>query len=327
MPISQGKSIMTKIADEEFICAWNKYQSAAMVAKVLKIDVRTVHAKRRRIENKSGVALLSSDKRSLDFNVTIPANGVRVRVEMDEGIIMVASDCHYFPGVISTAHRAFVKLIPELSPRMLIMNGDVFDGAGISRFDPEGWKSNPSVKAELDACSDRLGEIEAVAANAKLHWTWGNHDMRFNTRLASQVGTAFQGVQGMNLTDHFPRWKFSTSIMVNESCMIKHRWHNGIHAVYNNALKSGCSFVSGHLHSLKVTPYSDYTGDRYGVDTGTLSAINSENFSYHEDQSVNWRSGFAVLQFHNGKLLPPELCQVIDEDNGIVYFRGKVFEV
>ena len=318
---------MTKIADEEFICAWNKYQSAAMVAKVLKIDVRTVHAKRRRIESKSGVALLSSDKRSLDFNVTIPSNGVRVRVEMDEGIIMVASDCHYFPGVISTAHKAFVKLIPELKPKMIVMNGDVFDGAGISRFDPEGWKSNPSVKAELDACSDRLGEIEAVAANAKLHWTWGNHDMRFNTRLSSQVGTAFQGVQGMNLTDHFPRWKFSTSIMVNESCMIKHRWHNGIHAVYNNTLKSGTSFVSGHLHSLKVTPWSDYTGDRYGVDTGTLSTINSENFSYHEDQSVNWRSGFAVLQFHNGKLLPPELCQVIDEDNGIAYFRGQVFEV
>jgi hypothetical protein len=313
--------------DEEFIAVWNKYQSATRVAEVLNIEVRTVYTKRRSIENKHGIALLASDKKSLDCNITIPQNGVRVRVEMDEGVIMVASDCHYHPGQISAAHRAFVKLIPELSPRMIIMNGDVFDGAGISRFDPEGWKSNPTVKQELEACSDRLNEIENASKSAALHWTWGNHDMRFNTRLAAQVGSAFEGVQGFNLTDHFPRWKFSTSIMVNESCMIKHRWHNGIHAVYNNTLKSGCSFVSGHLHSLKCTPYSDYTGDRYGVDTGTLSAIDADGFSYHEDASVNWRSGFAVLQFHEGKLLPPELCQVLDESAGKCYFRGSIFYV
>jgi hypothetical protein len=35
---------------------------------------------------------------------------------------------------------------------------------------------------------------------------------------------------------------------------------------------------------------------------------------------VNWCSGFAVLTFRNGKLLPPELCEVID---GVAYFRGE----
>jgi hypothetical protein len=149
--------------------------------------------------------------------------------------------------------------------------------------------------------------------------------MRFNTRLAAQVGTAFDGVHGMNLTDHFPRWKFSTSIMVNEHTMIKHRWHNGIHAVYNNTLKSGTSIVTGHLHSLKVTPWTDYTGTRYGVDTGTMANLDDPSFEYAEDNSRNWRSGFAVLTFWDGKLMPPELCEVISE--GLVYFRGQVIEV
>ena len=314
-----------KITDEEFIEVWNQYNSASQVSKALGLTIRHTHSRRRDIESKHSIVLTANDARSPTFNITIPQNGVRVNVEMDDGVIMVGSDCHYYPGIISTAHKAFVKLIPMLSPRMLIMNGDVFDGAAISRHDPIGWQKLPSVKQELDACQERLGEIEAVAKNAKLHWTWGNHDLRMNTRLAAQVGTAFEGVQGFNLTDHFPRWRFSTSIMVNESCMIKHRWHNGIHAVYNNTLKSGTSIVTGHLHSLKVTPWTDYNGSRYGVDTGTMANIDDPAFEYAEDSPKNWRSGFAVLTFWQGKLMPPELCEVISE--GIVYFRGKIIEV
>jgi len=314
-----------RTTDDEFIAIWNKYHSAKRVAEVLDIDVRNVHSRRKAIQERYSITLVASDVRSPTFNVTMPGNGIRAKVEIDDGVIMVASDCHYYPGIISTAHKAFVKLIPELKPKMIVMNGDVFDGASVSRHDPIGWQSLPSVKQELEACTDRLNEIESASKSAKLHWTWGNHDMRFNTRLSSQVGTAFQGVHGMNLTDHFPRWKFSTSIMVNDHTMIKHRYHNGIHAVYNNTLKSGTSIVTGHLHSLKVTPWTDYNGSRYGVDTGTMANLDDPAFEYAEDNPKNWRSGFAVLTFWEGKLMPPELCEVISE--GLVYFRGQVIEV
>jgi hypothetical protein len=205
------------------------------------------------------------------------------------------------------------------------MNGDVFDGASISRHPASGWGSTPTVKQELEACQERLGEVEEAAKGASLNWTWGNHDMRFNARLAAQVGDTWRGVEGMNLTDHFPRWKFSTSIMVNENVMIKHRYHNGIHAVYNNTMKAGISVVTGHLHSLKVTPWSDYRGDRYGVDTGSLADVNGDQFEYSEDNPRNHRSGGAILTFVDGKLLPPELFQVWDEDH--VVFRGELISV
>jgi len=314
-----------RTTDEEFIAIWNKYHSAKLVSQVLNIDVRNVHARRKTIEKRCGIVLVAGDKRSPTFNITIPGNGIRTKVDIDDGIIMIASDCHYYPGIISTAHKAFVKLIPELKPKMIIMNGDVFDGASVSRHDPIGWQKLPSVKQELDACADRLNEIESASKSAALHWTWGNHDLRFNTRLASQAGTAFDGVHGMNLTDHFPRWKFSTSVMVNDHTMIKHRYHNGIHAIYNNTLKSGTSIVTGHLHSLKVTPWTDYNGTRYGVDTGTMANLDDPGFDYAEDNPRNWRSGFAVLTFWEGKLMPPELCEVISE--GVVYFRGQIIEI
>lgn len=313
------------ISDQEFLDLWNKLGSATEVSKAANIDLRSVHRRRKRIEEKYDVNLASSASNQL--KIIFSNNGIRTNVELDNGVVLVASDCHYWPGIISTAHRAFVKIIKQLKPQMVIMNGDVFDGASISRHPVSGWQSLPSVKQELEACQDRLKEVEKAAKGAALHWTWGNHDMRFNARLAAQVGDTWRGVEGMNLTDHFPRWKFSTSIMVNEAVQIKHRLYNGIHASYNATLRSGISTVNGHLHSLKVTPWTDLRGTRYGVDTGSLANVWGDQFEYTEDSTRNHRSGFAVLTFYEGKLMPPELCEVISEDDGLVYFRGQVISV
>ena len=309
--------------DEDFIRLWNQYGSAAILSRELGISIRNVYIRRRDVEKRHSIILAGTDLRSPDFQVSYANNNVRTGVNIPDGYILVASDCHYWPDVISTAHKAFVKVIKMVKPKMVIMNGDVFDGASISRYPVSGWESTPTVKQELEACQERLGEIEKAAKGANLHWTWGNHDMRFNGRLASQVGDTWRGVEGMDLKDHFPRWKFSTSVMVNEKVMIKHRYHNGIHAVYNNTMKSGISVVTGHLHSLKVTPWTDYTGTRYGVDTGTLAAIEGNQFDYSEDNPKNWRSGFAILNFIDYQMMPPELVQVIDDK---FYFRGELMD-
>lgn len=314
------------LTEEEFLALWNKYQSGEKIAKITGLTVRGILRRRRDIENRNGIKLVSNSPNSPDFQVTYPENGVRANLAINDGVILVASDCHYWPGVVSTAHRAFVNIIKEIKPKMVVMNGDVFDGSSISRHPKMNWGALPTVKQELEACQERLGEIESASKGAKLHWTWGNHDLRFNARLVQSV-EGFEGIQGFNLAEHFPLWKFSTSLMINEKVIIKHRFNNGIHAAYNNTLRSGISIVTGHLHSLKVTPWSDYNGSRYGVDTGTLADINGDHMDYGEDNPKNHRSGFAVLTFYKGKLMPPELCEVVSEDDGLVYFRGKVIEV
>jgi len=314
--------------DDEFIALWNKFTSVQALANHLQINVRNIQIRRKRIESKRGIKLVATAKNSPDAKIFYPANGVRATTEIDSGVVLVASDCHYWPDVISTAHRAFVKLVKELKPKIVVINGDAFDGASISRHPAGGtWQSLPSVKQELEACQDRLEEIQKAATGAQLHFCWGNHDLRFNARLQQQVGDTFKGVMGMSLQEHFPLWRFSMSLMINDHTMIKHRYHNGIHAIYNNILKSGTSMVTGHLHSLKITPFSDYRGARYGVDTGTLSPVDADAFTYSEDSPKNHRSGFAILTFHEGKLMPPELCEVVSEEEGLVYFRGQVIKV
>lgn len=215
--------------------------------------------------------------------------------------------------------------IREMKPKAIINNGDAFDGASISRFPRIGWDSKPSVIEELKACKERLSEIEEAADGAKLYWPLGNHDSRFENRLA-QNSPEYEGVHGFHLKDHFLEWAPCWSVWINGEVVIKHRLKGGIHATRNNTLNAGKTTFTGHLHQLKVTPLDDYNGTRWGVDTGTLAEPGGPQFvDYTEDGILDWRSGFAVATFYRGQLLWPELCRVMD--NNLVDFRGTVIDV
>ena len=317
--------VQAACSDEDFIDLWHKHKSATTISRILDVNVRNVMGRRKTLENKYNIALES--KEGGTPRLTIPENKVRTNLSIENGTIIVGSDCHYWPGYVSSAHRAFVHLIKKLKPSGIVLNGDIMDNATVSQHNRIGWDKTPTVKEELEEVQARLGDIEKVRpAGAFMHRTIGNHDLRFDGKLSNVLGQ-YEGVPGMALADHLPLWTYSWSLMVNNTCMIKHRWHNGQHGVFNNTLKSGVSMVTGHLHSLKVTPWTDYTGDRYGVDTGTMSAIGGDKYIYTEDSPVNWRSGFAILTLVNGELMPPELVQVISEDDGLVFFRGEVISV
>lgn len=316
--------------DVEFIKLWGEYQSAAKLAQHLKIAIRAVYLRRRWIEDHYKIKLGASDHRGAKYDESKPKSFSplkQVDLGIEDGCVIVFSDAHFIPSQRSTAFKGLLWAIQEFKPKAVICNGDAFDGASISRFDASDIPQT-SVIQELKACQAALEEIEETAKaerhNVKLVFTFGNHDARFANRLA-QHAPQFKDVYGFKLTDHIPNWEFCWACWPTEKVIIKHRYKNGIHATHNNTVNAGVSIVTGHLHSLKVTPFDDYNGTRYGVDTGTLAETDGPQFTYGELNPSNHRSGFAVLNFFNGKLLWPELVHKFDED--MVEFRGEVIDV
>lgn len=305
------------ISDEQFLATWNQLRSAQAVANQLGLNVRSVHRRRKHLESQLGTVLRANDVRSPTF--IFREHSPRVNCTLENGVIVVASDAHYWPGVQSTAHKALLQVVGEIKPSMVVMNGDLFDGASVSRFPKQSWGAVPTVKQELEAVSERLHEIKQAAGNAKTWWTMGNHDMRFEAKLANSV-PEYEGVMGFCLKDHFPGWETSISLFVNQNLMIKHRYRNGTHATWNNTLASGVSICTGHLHRLQATILTDYTGTRWGIDCGTLAEVDGDHMHYGEDNPTNHCSGFAVLTIIDGQLIHPEFCSV---HNGKAYFRGE----
>ncbi len=282
---------------------------------------RGLYKRRQQIERRWGtvIAVPALNKQKRVAPVKAPG---RLHAKIKSGTILVASDAHYWPGEPTTAHKVLVRLCRELKPAVVVMNGDLFDGASVSRHPAMGWESNPTVIQEIETVRERLAEIERAAPKALKFWTLGNHDARFEARLVNQA-PEYANVHGVHLKDHFPDcWQPCMSVWINDEIVIKHRFKGGIHATHNNALWAGKTMVTGHLHSLKVTPLDDYNGTRYGIDDGTLADPYGPQFEYQEDNPRNHRSGFAVLTIHDGRLLPPELVQVIGD--GEAAFRGKV---
>lgn len=306
-----------KYTDAQITEAWQRLNSPSAVSKELGISIRNLHARRRAIESKTGELLVYKPPEQ----ATHPD---RYDLGILNGQIIVFSDAHFWPGQRTTAFKALLCFITELQPKAVVNNGDAFDGASISRHPQIAWEKTPSIIQELKACEAALEEIEVAAGRAKKIWTLGNHDARFESRLSAQA-PQFEFVHGFHLKDHFPSWKPCWSVW-NGDTVIKHRWKGGIHATHNNTVGAGVNIVTGHLHSLKVTPYDDYRGTRFGVDTGTLADPHGPQFrAYLEESPTNWRSGFIVLTWKDGRLLWPEIVSVFDKNH--VQFRGEVINV
>jgi hypothetical protein len=312
-----------KVSDEEFISCWKRLGSPARISEALGIDVRQIYRRRAAIEERHGFILDAADEaRSKRPRNHVDRTGHRITLDLPDGVAVIFGDAHYWPGDRSIAHQALIQTIKDLKPDVIICNGDAFDGARISRHPATSWAKMPEVADELAYCQEMLGEIASVAPEkAKLVWNMGNHDTRFSARLAQTAGE-YVGVPGTDLPDHFSDWNFAWSTQINDDTKVKHRWHNGVHATWNNTLKSGFNIFTNHIHRLCVTPLTDYRARRYGVDCGTLSDFGPDvdKFIYGEDNPFNWGSGFAVASFQRGKLLPPELAAVQD---GVCYFRGQ----
>lgn len=318
----------TTITDRDFIKLFPLKGATALAAQCGTTE-RAIYARRTAIEHRFGIKLTPPNKEGGVAREAARRIAKeyphRAALEVKNGLVIVGSDFHIWPGQESVALRAFKLLCKELKPSAVILNGDVLDFPKISRHPPIGWENTPSPIEEIEAAQDHLHEIAQACGRARKIWTLGNHDARFETRLAT-VASEYKGISGIHLSDHFPLWEKGWSVWINDSVVCKHRWKGGVHATHNNTVGSGKTMVTGHLHSQKVTPYTDYNGTRYGIDTGCVADPDHKAFlDYTEDAPKNWVSGFAVLKFKDSRLMQPELCSVWDSKS--VQFRGEAIKV
>lgn len=293
------------------------------MAKKYQMRVRSIYQRRRRLTQTEGIVVAPPTRgghvQQLDRH---PA---AVNLSIMDGHVLVGSDSHYWPGIVSTAHRAFLEFAREFKPKAIIKNGDEADFPQISRHAPIAWETRPKLSVEVDNLKAMLSEIEKVSPKSRFIWTLGNHDARFETRLAT-VAPEYANIHGIHLKDNFPKWEPCWASFINDDVVVKHRFKSGIHAPHNNTMWSGRTIVTGHLHSQKIMPISDYNGTRWGVDAGTMAdPYGPQFYNYTELNPLNWRSGFALLTFVKGRLLMPELVWVSGPNE--VQFRGKVIHV
>lgn len=321
------------LSDESFINLWRQNPSSIKMAELLNISHQAVSERRRRIERKYSIRLATVDdhsRKKYDQSMLVTDDRIEVKLTLMDGVIIISGDHHFWPGSVPVMHRAYCYLSKKLKPFAQVWNGDAFDGSSISRFPSIGWENKPSVQEELEAVQDRSKEVIESSPNSKRIWTAGNHDLRFESRLAANA-PEYRGVKGIHLKDHIPEWTPAWFVTVNEGLPshteIRHRENGGVHAAYNNTLKSGVNIVTGHDHVADVKSFDDRRGRRYGVRHGmTADSCRDPQFvHYLEGRKTSWQAGLAVLTYKNGELLQPELALKWDDNS--FQFRGEIIQV
>jgi hypothetical protein len=317
--------VMAKSSEEEFISAYRELQSTTLVAQRFGMTPGRTKQRKRFLEEKHGITLPIYDKRAAYNTAEIQQKEV-AKLSIQDGTVLIGSDIHIWPKHRTTMQQAFIHFAKTLKPTAIILNGDVADFPSISRHPSIGWEKIPTVQEELEAIRDWLEELIQASPNSRRIWAAGNHDLRFESRIANVLPQA-AGIDGMHLKDHFPGWQPCWRVDINDDLVVRHREYGGEHADWNNVVKSGKSIVTGHDHRLGVVPYTDYTGTRYGVRTGFMcdSPEDKQFVNYLEARRPNWLAGFAVLSFVDGKLLLPEIVKKWSDDE--CEFRGGIVRV
>ena len=319
------------ISDRDFIHLYKKIGFREIIRQT-GLSSNAIAERRRKLESKHG-PINGPRGCPNGANPHIAVSPQRRHYDCLNGIVIIGSDAHIVPGPLTVAQRAFLKFIKELKPRVVIANGDILDFGAISRHDPLQWEDTPPVIAELEAAQSFMQMVEdAAPSNCKLAWPAGNHDARFQARLA-KVAPEYSGVRGTRLKGHFsPKWEPCYSAFINDDTVVKHRLRGGVGALRNNVLASRKNTITGHLHAQHAWPVTAYPARRgelpetlWGVDAGMLGEPYAEAFSYTEDNPVDWRAGFVILQFHKGRLMPPELVTVWSRHE--VTCNGKIIAV
>ena len=247
----------------------------------------------------------------------------RVHFPIQDGVVLIGGDLHAWPGADYPAYEYFVTAAAKLKPKLIILNGDVIHGAKISKHARIGWEKQPLVIEELEEATILLAMLEAAAPRAEKIWTLGNHDARFETRIANQL-PEYERVPGLHLKDHFPKWKPAWAVHIGgpEGLIVKHRLLGGQGAQKRNALKAGMSIVTGHTHHGGIEPVTTYSGTIFGCEHGLLANPNGPQFNdWMEENPRDWQMGYIVATFVGGRVLMPEFVHV--RLDGRAEFRGR----
>src|SRR6185437_12305960 len=103
-----------KVSRDEFVRVWDaEGGSPTRVAERLGIAVQNVHQRRVRLAG-DGILLKTADYRA----------GKRCEINIRDATAIIGSDAHLWPGMETTAWRAFKALVGTLKPKLGILNGD-----------------------------------------------------------------------------------------------------------------------------------------------------------------------------------------------------------
>jgi len=235
--------------------------------------------------------------------------------------------------------HAFLRACIMLEPDYIVLNGDILEGADISRHPKiPGW--SVPLQVEFDFAREMFRQLREVAPDAEIIWTAGNHGLDRIAAYCSQVAPALAGLRNLRfdklagVDDYGVKLAQAGSIMSPQGTegdlpgIMIHDYliHHGTllgqtpHlSELRKALRSG---QSGHVHRAGISMMS-HEGASISWMSTPMGCTPRAGRAYMKGRHTGWQMGFGVAFLHPGGRVHqyPVIC-----DEGVCMFEGTVIE-
>ena len=207
---------------------------------------------------------------------------------------------------------AAIDLFKDIQPDLFVINGDMQDFFGLSRFN-KSYERLDNLQTELDQGKEIRRALRNAMPDAQIHETLGNHEERLLTypgfnapalkSLNSLKPDTLMGLTELEIT-HWPRngFRLNEEFLVEHGSVVRKNAGDTAKQRLNETLISG---VMGHVHRLGQASRSGYKEINW-YETGCLCQLNPD----YVTGEANWQQGIWIGTFstrslnYNVQLIP-----------------------
>lgn len=235
--------------------------------------------------------------------------------------------------------HTFLSECLRLEPDYVVLNGDILEGAEISRHPKiPGW--SVPLQLEFDFARTMFEQIRKVAPDAEVIWTAGNHGLDRLAAYLSQVAPALSGLrslrfdklaglddlgiklaQGGSLASPEGEESDLPGILLHDY-LIHHGTLLGQSPQLSELRKALRSGTSGHVHRAGMA-YMSHEGQSISWMSTPMGCSPSAGRAYMKGRHTGWQMGFGVFMLHPGGRVHqyPVIC-----DRGVAICEGYLYE-
>lgn len=226
--------------------------------------------------------------------------------------VMVISDIH-IPYQSDNAVALMKQFAIDYKPNHFVINGDLVDFYGLSRFDKSPERRD-STQQELVKARALLKDLrKTLGPKTKMYFVEGNHEQRMQRYLSKNPELAdmpelkinsllklgdynikYIKVDGDYWSEDTGHLKFGDVVVLHGDSRLNgaSTSRNAGYSVMNTMKTMGSSVIMGHVHRLASVYARSAHKEIVGIEGGCLCKIPG---------NANWQQGFSTFETHSGK--------------------------